>query len=143
MVARRAVLISFNWLKLLSLSQDVIGSVRAKINKAFKFGYAKTLHSFRASISVSGITADELPFHCLTHESYSVLNVTAWGRSPLNRSTALASSSGTITSFPSLTHSLGIRWRRPSVMLCDGLFTNLSSNSDTTWNKNSSKRVIL
>lgn len=82
MVARQAVLLNFNWLTLLSLTQDVIGSVRANLNTAFKFGYAKTLHSFRASINVSGITVDELSFHCHTHESYSVLNVTAWSRSP-------------------------------------------------------------
>ena len=77
MVARRAVLISFSWLKLLSLSHDVMGSVKASVNSAFKFGYVSTLHSLRASTSVSGTVVDGLSFHVRTHESYSILHIIA------------------------------------------------------------------
>ena len=42
-VDRLAVFISFNWLKLLSLSQDVIGRVNAILSKTAKLGYNKLL----------------------------------------------------------------------------------------------------
>ena len=57
-VARLAVLISFNWLKLLSLSHDVIGSVKAILNRTDRFGYEKLLHSCKAPISVSGTVVE-------------------------------------------------------------------------------------
>ena len=121
-VAWHAVLMSFSWLKLLSLRQDVMGSIRARISMVFKFGYARTLHSFKASISVSGTAEDECSVHCITHES---LNITAWGRSPLNR---LARSSGTTASSPNLTHSLGRRWRRPKILGQNWLHTLKSTD---------------
>ena len=108
MVARLAVLISFNWLKLLSLSHDVIGSVKAILSRADRFGYEKLLHSCKAPISVSG-TVVEHSFHSLTHELYSVVSITAWGKSLSNKSTALAMSSGMPPTFPRRTHSLGTR----------------------------------
>ena len=46
-VDRLAVFISFNWLKLLSLSQDVIGRVNAILSKAAKLGYDKLLQLLR------------------------------------------------------------------------------------------------
>ena len=131
-VAHRAVLIILSWLKLLSLPQDVMGSVRARISKVCTLGHERVLHSLKASIRVSGTIVAEHSFHCHTHESYSML------RSPLNMSTARPKSSGTITPLSSFKHSLARRLRRPIVRLWEGLQTNPSSNSDTTCDRNSS-----
>jgi len=66
-VDRLAVFISFNWLKLLSLSQDVIGRVNAILSKAAKLGYNKLLQLLRDPTSVAGIVVEH-SFHSHTHE---------------------------------------------------------------------------
>ena len=104
MVERLAVLISFNWLKLLSLSHEVIGRVNAML-AGQTLGNDKLLHSCRAPTKVSG-TVVEHSFHFLAHKLYSVVSIMACGKSPLNKSTALVRSSGIPTS-PRQTQSLG------------------------------------
>ena len=67
-VGRLAVFISFSWLKLLSLSHDVIGRVNAIFSKTAILGYNKLLHFSRAPTSVSGIVVEH-SFHSRTHEA--------------------------------------------------------------------------
>ena len=74
MVERLAVLMSWSWLKLSSLSQDVTGRTAASLKRACTFGYAKELHSLRAPVKVCG-TSPEYPFHWCTHKLYSVANI--------------------------------------------------------------------
>ena len=76
MVERLAVLTSLNWLKLLTLSHDVIGRVSAMLSSTVTLEYDKLLHSCRAPTKVSG-TVVEHPFHFLTHKPYSVVNIMA------------------------------------------------------------------
>jgi len=66
-VDRLAVYISFNWLKLLSLSQDVIGRVSAILSKTAKLGYDKLLQLLKVPTSVAGIVVEH-SFHSRTHE---------------------------------------------------------------------------
>ena len=87
-VERRAVLINLSWLKLRSLSQDVIGSVRAILNKACRFGYVIVLHCLIESISLSGRLLEELAsellrafLHFLTQSLYSIENIDGFGKS--------------------------------------------------------------
>ena len=107
MVERLAVLISFNWLKLLSLSHEVIGRVNAMLSRTDTLGNDKLLHFCRAPTKVSGTIVEHF-FHFLNHKLYSVVSIMACGKSPLNKSTALVRSSGIPTS-PRQTHSLGTR----------------------------------
>ena len=120
-VARLAVIISYSWLKLLSLSHDVIGKVKSFLSRTVKLGYDKLQHSRRDPSSVSG-TVVEYSSHSLTHEPYSNGNITAWGKSPLNNSTALMRSSGMPAPSSSWIHSLGTMLRRQLVCLVKGCY---------------------
>ena len=145
MVVRWLVLMSFSWLKLLSLSHDVIGKVRATRSKTCKFGNCKALQECKASTNLLGTSALAAccSFHFVIHMLYSVDNMTECGKSALYRSAAWASSVGRVPSFSTWMHSLGRRRRRPRAMEWDGLLINRSWSWEIMWERNSSNSVIL
>ena len=84
------VLISFSWLKLLSLSQDVIGKVNATQSRTCKLGNCNSLQECKASTNLLGMSALAACccFHFVTHMLYSVDSITECGKSSLYRSAA-------------------------------------------------------
>ena len=89
-VERWLVLISFSWLKLLSLSQDVIGKVKATRSRTCKLGNCNSLQECKASTNLLGMSALAACcyFHFVTHMLYSVDSITECGKSSLYRSAA-------------------------------------------------------
>lgn len=81
MVERQLVLISFSWLKLLSLSHEVIGRIKAIWSKTCKFGSCKSLQACKESTNMLGRSDLLNCFHFLIHALYSVDNMTEWGKS--------------------------------------------------------------